>query len=65
VAPVEVAFDIPAGAQELVVEITEGGDGAGCDHAALGDAKLIGSGVASVSPEGRLSTTWGSIKSSY
>jgi len=65
VAPVEVAFDIPAGAQELVIEIGDGGDGIGCDHSALGDAKLMSAGVTSVSPHGRLSTTWGEIKSSY
>ena len=65
IAPVEVAFDIPAGAAELVVEMGDGGDGNSCDHSAIGDAKLIGRGVTSVSPDGSLSTTWGSIKSAY
>jgi hypothetical protein len=65
VAPVEVAFDIPAGASELVIEAADGGDGNSCDHSAIGDAKLISAGMTSVSPDGRLSTTWGSIKGSY
>lgn len=65
VAPVEVSFDIPAGAQELVVVAGDGGDGNSCDHSAVGDPKLIPPGLTSVSPTGRLSTTWGDIKSSY
>jgi hypothetical protein len=65
VAPVKVEFDIPAGARELVITVGDGGDGVSCDHGSIGDAKLIGVGVTSVSPEGRLSTTWGDIKSSY
>jgi hypothetical protein len=62
---VEVEFNIPAGAAELVVEMEDGGDGNSCDHSAIGDPKLIGRGVTSVSPGERLSTTWGSIKASY
>jgi hypothetical protein len=65
IAPVEVSFDIPAGAQELVIVAGDGGDGNSCDHSAIGDPMLIGVGVTSVSPTGRLSTTWGDIKSSY
>jgi len=65
IAPVEVAFDIPAGAQELVIEVGDGGDGNSCDHSAIGDPKLMATGVTSVSPHGRLSATWGEIKSSY
>ena len=65
VDPVEVGFDIPAGAGELVVEMLDGGDGNSCDHSAMGDGMLMGRGVTSVSPEGRLSTTWGDIKSRY
>ena len=65
IAPVEVSFDIPAGAQELGIVADGGDDGVSCDHSAIGDPKLIGVGVTSVSPTGRLSTTWGDIKSSY
>ena len=54
-----------AGAKELVIEIGDGGDGIGCDHSALGDAKLLtGTGTA-VKPVGKLSTSWGAIKASY
>jgi hypothetical protein len=65
VAPVEVSFDIPAGAQELVIVAGDGGDGNSCDHSAVGDPMLIPTGLTSVSPTGHLSTTWGDIKSSY
>ena len=65
VAPVEVEFDIPSGAKELVFEMLDGGDGNSCDHSAMGDGMLIPRGLTSVSPEGSLSTTWGDIKSSY
>lgn len=65
VAPVKVAFDIAAGAKQLVVEIGDGGDGNSCDHSALGDAKLIRRGLTAVSPQDHLSTTWGNIKSNY
>jgi hypothetical protein len=66
VAPVKVNFDIPAGAQELVIEIGEGGDGNSCDHCALGDTKLLVAGApTSVKPTGKLSTSWGAIKASY
>ncbi len=41
VAAVKVEFDIPKGAGELVVVCGDGGDGNRCDHAALGDAKLL------------------------
>jgi hypothetical protein len=62
VAPVEVELDIK-GASELVIEIGDGGDGNGCDHSAIGDAKLlIGAAVKST---GKLSTSWGAIKASY
>jgi len=65
VDPVKVAFDIPAGASELVIEIGDGGDGIGCDHSAIGDAKLLTGAETSVKPGGKLSTSWGAIKSSY
>jgi hypothetical protein len=66
VAAVMVEFDIPAGASELVIVCGDGGDGNGCDHAALGDAKLLIAGVeTAVKPTGKLSTSWGAIKGSY
>jgi hypothetical protein len=66
VAPVKVEFNIPSGAKELVIEIGDGGDGISCDHAALGDTKLLVAGApTSVKPTGKLSTSWGAIKASY
>jgi len=55
-----VEFDIPAGAKELHINITEGGDGNGCDHADLGDARLM-TGLA-VEPANKLATAWGKLK---
>lgn len=64
VPPVKVEFDIPAGAKELVIEINDGGDGKGCDHACVGDAKLLSAeAVTAVDPGDKLSTLWGRIKS--
>ena len=40
VAPVEVEFAIPTGAKELEI-LMDGSDGIGCDHSAIGDAKLL------------------------
>jgi hypothetical protein len=65
VAPFKVAFDIPAGANELVIQIGQGDDGNCGDHACVGDAKLLTGGLSPVTPQGRLSTTWGDIKSAY
>ena len=66
VPPVKVEFDIPPGAKELVIEITDGGDGKGCDHAAIGDAKLLtAEAVAAVSPKDKLATLWGEIKAAH
>jgi hypothetical protein len=63
---VKVEFDIPSGASELVIEIGDGGDGIGCDHSAIGDAKLLFAGLdTAVNPAGKLSTSWGTIKASY
>jgi len=65
-APSEkVAFDIPAGSSTLTIEVTDGGDGAGCDHADIGNARLITSRATSVEAKGKLSTTWGALKSRY
>jgi hypothetical protein len=61
----KIAFDIPAGAKMLKIEVTDGGDGAGCDHADIADAKLILAGGTAVDAKGKLSTTWGRLKASY
>ncbi len=61
----KVAFDIPSGAKTLKIEVTDGGDGAGCDHADVADAKLMLAGGTAVDAKGKLSTTWGRLKASY
>ena len=43
VAPVKVEFTIPSGAKELEILI-DGGENINCDHAAIGDAKLLTGG---------------------
>jgi len=60
----KIEFDIPSGAKELVIQVTDGGDGNSCDHAAIGDAKLFTTGM-SVEPKDKAATVWGSIKSAY
>ncbi|GIX08148.1 MAG: hypothetical protein KatS3mg115_2551 [Candidatus Poribacteria bacterium] len=62
VDPVKVEFEIPAGARELEIVITDGGDGNGCDHSTIGDAKLLTAAALSVDPAGKLTTTWGTLK---
>ena len=39
--PTLVEFDIPAHAQELTLVVTDAGDGGGCDHWTLGNARLF------------------------
>lgn len=65
VLPVKVEFDIPSSAKELLIEITDGGDGNSCDHACLGDAKLLTTAGMAVEPKIKAATLWGSIKSAY
>jgi len=65
VAPLKVTFDIPSGAKELVIVMGDGGDGNSCDHSCLADAKLFTTALTPVTPQARLSTTWGDIKSAY
>jgi len=65
VPAVKVEFDIPSGASQLVIDIGDGGDGVGCDHAALGDAKLLAGKGTAVKSAGKLSISWGAIKESY
>ena len=61
----KVEFDIPSGAKELQIDITDGGDGNSCDHACLGDAQLLTAAALSVEPKNKATTLWGSIKASY
>ena len=60
-----VTFDIPSGAKELTIEMQDGGDGNGCDHSCLGDAKLLTRAALSVNSDKKATTLWGSIKASY
>ena len=39
-APILVSFEIPVDAQALIINVSDGGDGIGCDHWTLGDARL-------------------------
>ncbi|MDE0022280.1 MAG: hypothetical protein OXT69_12995 [Candidatus Poribacteria bacterium] len=41
----------------------DGGDGVGCDHSSIGDAKLLTSAALSVDPNGKASALWGTLKS--
>jgi len=65
ILPVEVAFDIPAGAKELFINFSDGGDGNSCDHACMGDGKLLTSLARAVEPGNKATTVWGRIKASY
>ncbi len=40
-APIHVTFDLPADAETLTLVVTSAGDGIGCDHWMLGDARLL------------------------
>ena len=64
VEAVKVEFDIPTGAKELTIVMGDG-DGIGCDHTCLGDAKLLTSQALAVEPANKLSTIWGRLKSRY
>ena len=44
---------------------TQMGDGAGCDHSAIGDAKLLNAQALAVEPANKLPTIWGHLKDSY
>ena len=45
----EIAFDIPLNTQTLTIEVTDGGDGKGCDHFILAEARLLHSQKRTVS----------------
>ena len=51
VSPVKVTFAIPATARELTIVMGDGGDGGGCDHSVIGDAKLLTARVTDVGLE--------------
>ena len=65
VEPLKVEFEIPENAQELTIVMGDGGDGLGCDHSCLGDAKLLTSEATAVEPANKLPTIWGHLKSRY
>lgn len=39
-SPIHVEFDIPVFAKTLTINVSDGGDGIGCDHWTMGDAKI-------------------------
>lgn len=65
VEALKVEFDIPANATELTIVMGDGGDGLGCDHSALGDAKLLTAQATAVEPANKLPTIWGHLKAQY
>ena len=65
VEAVKVEFDIPANAKELTIVMGDGGDGVGCDHSTIGDAKLLTAQALAVEPANKLPTIWGHLKARY
>ena len=65
VEPFKVEIDIPANAKELTIVMGDGGDGVGCDHSAIGDAKLLTLQATAVEPANKLPTIWGHLKARY
>ena len=61
----KVEFDIPSNAKELTIVMGDGGDGNGCDHSSIGDAKLLTAQALAVEPANKLPTIWGSLKARY
>ena len=53
------------GAKEFEIVMGDGGDGIGCDHSAIGDAKLLNAQALAVEPANKLPTIWGHLKDSY
>ena len=49
-------------ASELLIEIADAGDGIGCDHAAIGDAKLLTGAALAVDAASKAATAWGELK---
>ncbi len=50
VEAVKVEIDIPVNARELEIIMGDAGDGIGCDHSAIGDAKLLNAQALAVEP---------------
>lgn len=61
----KVEFDIPGNAKELTIVMGDGGDGGGCDHACIGDGKLLTAQALAVEPANKLPTIWGHLKAKY
>ena len=65
VPPFKIEFNIPKSSKQLVIDVQDGGDGNGCDHSSLGDARLLTPKALEVEASGKLAITWASIKVSY
>lgn len=65
VEAVKVEFNIPSNAKELTIVMGDGGDGNGCDHSVIGDAKLLTAQAFAVESANKLPTIWGSLKARY
>ena len=65
VEALKVEFDIPVNAKELTIVMGDGGDGIGCDHSTIGDAKLLTAQALAVEPANKLPTIWGHLKARY
>lgn len=62
VEAVKVEFDIPSDAKELTIIIGDGNGDDSCDHAIIGDAKLLTAQGLAVEPTNKLPTIWGHLK---
>ena len=62
VEAVKVEFDIPSDAKELTIVIGDGNGDDSCDHATIGDAKLLTAQGLAVEPTNKLPTIWGHLK---
>lgn len=62
--PEKINFDIPFNAKVLEITISSSIDGDGCDHASIGDAKLITNSDIryAIKPKDKLTTSWSEIK---
>ena len=65
IEPFKVEIDIPENAEELKIVMGDGGDGVGCDHSTIGDAKLLTARALAVEPANKLPTIWGHLKARY
>jgi hypothetical protein len=51
-----------ASASEIMIEIADAGDGIGCDHASIGDAKVLTGAALAVDAASKAATTWAAMK---